>query len=94
MYCKRNHIDSDDMMVPLAAFCTGKIIGLAVGVTIGVICRNRIMKLSSKIRCCKGNKMLQLGRKKAHEDDYEDDSNYFTLNSDETLTEKVADVTE
>lgn len=94
MYFRRNHMDLDDMMIPLAAFCTGKIIGLAVGVTIGVMCRNRIMGLSSKIRCSKGNKMLQIGRKRANEDSHEGESDYFTLNNDTTLTEKIADITE
>jgi hypothetical protein len=94
MFLRKNHMDFDDMIVPLTAFCAGKVIGLAIGITVGVMCRNRILRINDKLHCCIGNGVLQLGKKRTQENNHEEDSDYFTINNNTTFTEKIDDIIE
>jgi hypothetical protein len=86
----------DSFTAPLINFGIGKMVGLAVGTAAVILLKDKIMnvrdQVEDKYERSQVNKMLELGKERCHEDNYQEKSDFVSINNDTTLTEKIGDV--
>lgn len=82
----------DNFTAPLISFGLGKMVGIALGAAAVIIFKDKIMNMEDRYKNSQMNKMLELGKERCHDEDYQDRSDFVSINNDTTLTEKIGDV--